>query len=252
MRFVKQLIYGLVFLAVIGGVGFGVYKSNLFVSPTCFDNRLNQGETETDCGGPNCQSCELKHLQPLRTSLQYFPTGSNTNAVVVFSNPNLNYGATFNYTATFFDADHQPVYSFTRATYLYPAEAQRVIIEPNLPFATNRVSGSPEVSIADPEWKPAADFMAPSIQIRQVNTTVSGTQATVTGIFANRESFALSEASVGILVSRKSNKLPLGASRTILTGLKPFEERAFQITIPLSGKFKVSEIDPLIYSSAKR
>jgi hypothetical protein len=252
MRFVKQLFYGFLYLAVIGGVALAVSKSGVLIAPTCFDNKLNQNETEIDCGGPNCESCELKHLQPIRAAIQYFPAGSNTNAVIIFANPNLNYGATFSYTLNFYDASRKPVYSLTKEAYIYPAEANHVVVEPNLPFSAGSVVGSPDVLVVNPTWKKAAEFKAPATQLRQIISGVSGTQVTITGIFSNRESFGLSEAGIGALISNKVTKAPLGASKTILQDIQPFEERAFKVLIPISAKLKQSEIDTIIYSQAKK
>lgn len=252
MRFVKQLAYGIFYLAIIGAAVWGVWKSNILISPTCFDNRLNQGETEVDCGGPNCEPCELKHLQPIRISAQYFPIGNNTNLVLAFSNPNLNYGATFSYTVNFYNADHAKVYSVTHDTFVYPAEAERKVVEPNLGFSVSQVSGSPEVLIANPAWKPKEEFTAPSIQLRQVSVSVTNTQAVITAVLANRESFAVTEAGIGVVVNRKSSGLPVGASKTLLQNLAPFEERPFTVAVPLSAKFKASEIAPLLFPEARR
>jgi len=252
MRFVKQMIYGIFYLAVLSGVGFLLYTSNIIIAPTCLDGRLNQGEEEVDCGGPNCGSCELKHLQEIRSSVQYFPIGTNTNVVTIFSNPNLNYGATFTYAVDFYDINRNKLYSLSKDAFIYSAEAQRVIVEPNLPFSSGPVFGSPEISLSQIEWKAKEEFKAPLIQLRQINTTISGSRATVSGIVANRESTDLAEVSVGALVTRKSNRAPVGASKTILQALKPFEERAFTISVPLTTTLKIAEIESIIYTAAKR
>lgn len=48
-----------VFVALIA---FSVYRA--LPTSSCLDNKRNQGEVETDCGGP-CAACELKNPKPL-------------------------------------------------------------------------------------------------------------------------------------------------------------------------------------------
>ncbi len=253
MRFVKKLIYGTLYLGILAAIGYGLYAANIFVSPTCFDNRQNQQEEELDCGGPSCIACAIKHLQPIRGSVEIFPTGANTNAVIFMANPNLNYGASsFNYTLNFYGANRQKIFSLTKNAYIYAAQAQAVLVEPNLFVNYAEISGAPELIIENPVWKTDAEFKSPKIQFRQVNTAISGTQAAITGILANREPFALAEASIGALASKKTSGARLGESKTILQDLQPFEERAFKITVPLSAVFKLGEIEPALFASARR
>ncbi len=252
MRIIKQLIYGIFYSAIIVGVGFSAYRLNIFTAPTCLDGRLNQQEVEVDCGGPNCQSCEVARLQPIQTGVQYFPVGSNTNAIISFSNPNLEYGADFSFTLSFYGVNQEKLFSMTRDAFVYSAEAQRVVVEPNLPFNSGRVFGSPEVIIANPNWKSKTQFAVPEIQLRQINLTVSGNRATVNGIIANRESSSIAEVTIGVVIVRKDTKAQIGASKTILQSIRPFEERAFSVAVPISQNLKASEIEAQIYPGPKR
>ncbi len=240
MRFVKQFIYGVLYLAILFGIGYGLYASGVFVSPTCFDNRQNQGEEEVDCGGP-CISCAIRKLKPLQVTTQAFGLNSASNAIFTFANPNIEYGArSFSYTVNFYNRSGQLLLSLNRASFIYPAEAEKVVIEPNLRINPRDIASQPEVVIDAVDWKPVAEFEEPRVQTRQVKTEISGTTATVSGILANRESFVLSRATVGAIVSDLSGK-PVGASKTILQNLQPFEERAFNIAVPLNAALKLPQ-----------
>ena len=255
-RFIRQLIYGLFYLGVLSAIGYGIYSANLFAAPTCVDGRLNQGEEEADCGGPNCASCELKKLQPVTASAQFFGIDSVTNAVLTFSNPNLNYGAqSFTYTLNFYNQTGQNIFSLTKLSFIYPAEAQKVVVEPNLRVNAREISGSAEITVGNLNWIPAGEFAEPSIQTRQTKTEISGMTATVTGILANREAFALSRVTIGAIVNRivsESAVQPAGASKTILQNLKPFEERAFKITVPLSAALKLSQTETILTTESQK
>ncbi len=254
-RTLKQIIYGFFYLVIIAGIVYGGYLVFRETAPTCNDGRQNQGETEVDCGGPNCVSCAIKKLQPIVTKLEYFGVGNNTSVILTLSNPNLNYGAeSFTYTINFYNASRQLIFSLVKDSFIYPAEAQKTIVEPNLKFGYLQIAGQPEIVISNINWKPLAEFSMPKVQTRQIVTSVAGSQATVSGILVNRESTSLSKVTVGLLVYQQlpeSNKL-IGASKTILQNLNPFEERSFKITVPLGAAYKLPEIDTLITTEVQR
>ena len=67
-RFLKQFIYGLVYVIVFVALVYGTYVLFIYARPaSCFDGRQNQGEREIDCGGP-CEPCGLKLVQDIATS----------------------------------------------------------------------------------------------------------------------------------------------------------------------------------------
>src|SRR3989338_621793 len=92
-RIIKQFIYGIFFIGIMSSLFFGAYFL-FFSSPTsCFDNRLNQGEEKTDCGG-SCVSCAIKNAHILETKLiNIFPVESGVVALIEIKNPNTTVGA---------------------------------------------------------------------------------------------------------------------------------------------------------------
>ncbi|MDO8466954.1 MAG: hypothetical protein Q7S83_02315 [bacterium] len=254
-RTIKQLIYGFFYLAILAGVVYGGSVVVRETAPSCFDNRMNQQEEQTDCGGP-CISCAIKRLQPISPKLEYFGVGDNTTAILTLSNPNLEYGAqSFIYTINFNGAGGTRLFSITKDSFIYPAEAQKIIIEPNLKFNYRSIVGQPEIVISAVNWKSLTDFSEPQFQTRQIKTVVSGSTATVSGILVNREASSFPKASVGVLVFQQifdgENRL-VGASKTVLQTLQPFEERAFKIIVPMDAAFKLPEIETLITTEVQR
>ncbi len=254
-RTIKQIIYGFFYLAVLAAIVYGVSFAIKETAPTCVDNRQNQGETEVDCGGPNCQPCAIKHLLPIAPKLEYFGVGGNTTVILTLSNPNLEYGAqSFIYTINFYGTNHNLLFSLTKDSFIYPAEAQKTIVEPNLAFNYRSMVGQPEIVISSVNWKSVADFAEPKFQTRQIRTEVAGARVTVSGILVNREAISFPKATVGLLVYQQltdNNKL-VGASKTVLQNIKPFEERAFKIIVPLDVALKLPEIDTLITVEVQR
>lgn len=254
-RIIKQLIYGVFYLALASAIVYGLYFLMIGLAPSCSDNRQNQNEEGVDCGG-SCVPCALKNLQPLRTKTQIFGVDGNTSAVITLANPNLNYGArSLTYTLNFYDANKQKLFSLTKTSFIYPAEAQKFILEPNLRVNFAGIVGEPEVILENFDWRPVEEFSEPKVQIRQTKTEIANKQVVVTGLLANREPFALTRSGVGVLVYQNlaggETKL-IGISKTVLQDLKPFEERAFKIIIPIAENLKLSDIDTVLTSESLR
>ncbi len=255
MRIIKQLIYGALYLTIFGGIALGIYHLSIGLSPSCFDDRLNQGEAEIDCGGP-CMSCELKNLKPLRTSVESFGVDGSTNVVINLANPNLNYGAeSFSYTLNFYNRSQEKIFSLTKDSFIYSAEAQKILLEPNLKIDFNSISGKPELILENFKWKPISEFQEPEVQTRQVRTEASNRIVTVSGLLSNRESFGLSRVVVGALIYRKLNENQnelFGISKTVLQSLKPFEERSFKIPVPINLPLGISELEAIVTTEVER
>lgn len=254
-RFIKQIIYGVFYLAILAGIVYAAYWLAVGLKPSCFDNRLNQGEEDVDCGG-SCLPCELKNLQPLRTQVQIFGVDGGTSALITIANPNLNYGArSFVYKLNFYNASKQQIFSLSKESFIYPAEAQKFILEPNLKVNFATTFGDPELILENFDWRPVEEFSEPKTQIRQTTTEISGRQIIVNGLLSNRESFSLSRAGVGVLVYQNlpnGETALIGISKTVLQDLKPFEERSFKIIVPVAEILKLSDIDTVIVTEALR
>lgn len=254
-RVLKQLLYGFFYLAVLAGIGYGGYLAYLETAPSCFDNRLNQKEEEVDCGGP-CESCLIRHLQPIQAKVEYFGIGGNTSAILTFINPNLEYGAeSFNYSVNFLDANRGTLLSLKKTSFIYPAEAQKIVVEPNLKFDHRLIGSQPEVAISNIAWKPLTELNEPKFQFRQQKTEVSGSQVTVSGLLSNREGVSFSRATVNLLIFRQfpdETSQLAGASKTILQNLQPFEERSFRIVVPLDIALKLPEIDTILTAEIQK
>src|SRR3990167_7740487 len=89
-RPLKQFVYGLLYLILFFAASFLIYFLIFKPAPTCFDNKLNHGEEEVDCGGP-CPSCELKRLEPLKISPVIILESGEDLITAIFDNK-LNHG----------------------------------------------------------------------------------------------------------------------------------------------------------------
>jgi len=171
LRFLKQFIYGLLFLSFWALIAGGIYLLFLRTTASCFDNLQNQNETGIDCGG-SCQSCEIKTLSPIQVNwVKYFPTGDKIAVAAEIKNSNANYGADgFSYTLDIYGKNGGKIKSLTRKSFIYAAEI-KYIVEP-LEINPRDVSDI-RISIADVGWKSKSEFERPKIQIREAKTAMA-------------------------------------------------------------------------------
>lgn len=92
----RQLIYGsivVIFLLLV--IGIPVYNLFFNRAPSCFDNKLNQDESEVDCGGICERACVIDVVSlPVTIWSRAFPVTDRTyNLVAYIQNPNVEYVA---------------------------------------------------------------------------------------------------------------------------------------------------------------
>ncbi len=85
----RRLIY-LSILFILFGVPTGIYLTRaLYVAPTCFDGRQNQGEVGVDCGGPCQLLCYAESIPPIVHWARIFKVGEGIYiAAAYIENPN--------------------------------------------------------------------------------------------------------------------------------------------------------------------
>ncbi len=93
-RFQKQLIIGIIFALILGGIGYGIY-SGLAPKVSCTDGIKNGKEEGVDCGILACgKACEPAIMPINIISSQFIKTGQGDyDFVAQISNPNVSYGA---------------------------------------------------------------------------------------------------------------------------------------------------------------
>lgn len=233
-RLAKQLIYGFFYLLILAGLIAGVYFEFLKSAPNCFDGKLNQDEAEIDCGGPNCADCALKRLKPLKVlPIQIFELGEKSvTALIEIRNPNLNYGASkFIYDLNFYDNSGNILETITDESFIYAGEIKNIVLAPlEVDF---RLVGKSELIPRDFIWQKPEVFERPETNAREIITKVESAGIAVQGVVQNKNSYFIDKAVVSAVIFGNSG-LPLGASKTFVADLKPFEDRFFRIFIPAS------------------
>jgi len=249
-RFLKQFIYGSLYLVVLAGIVYAAYVTLIRPAPSCFDNRQDQGETEVDCGGPNCESCDLKRLEPISVLGSPEILGIMTSQSTLFmkiKNPNQNYGADFSYSVKIYDENDVLVHTVQSDAYIYAAQI-KAVADIALPFEARRVART-EVDIANVQWRKAADFSDPALTTRGLKTTVTANQAKVSGLAANSNGYRVGKVGV-MAVLYNENGFRVSVSKTTLENITAFEERAFTVNVLFGGKIDPTKTE--VYVEARR
>lgn len=232
-RLIKQIIYGSFYFIIIFGFIYIIYFFVLKPIPSCFDGKKNQSEEGIDCGGP-CPPCELKELK----LIQILPVGivsldGKTSALIELRNPNINWGADkFYYELNFYDSAGEKIFSLSKDSFIYPGEV-KYIAEINLDVDYQKISRSEFTIINEPSWKPASEFPLPKISSpRGISTEYNQKEKKIiiSGIWTNENPFSVSEAVIiGVLWDNLGRRV--GISKTLLSGIKPREQKAFRIIL---------------------
>ncbi len=233
-RVLKQFLYGLFYLFIIGiVVGLGY----LFLRPseTCFDGIQNQTETGIDCGDVCGIDCELKYIQPLIiTRPLIYKSDSLVSFIAQIKNPNLHYGSDrFEYKINFYDAQNNLLDSLDRTSFIYAGEAKN-IIEAAVKVSGFVYRGEAVVDPATISWKPSSDWQAPILDTIGIKSVLKDNGVAVSGSVKNPSNFLIPKIIISAIF-KDGWGTPLAISKTSMDNLQPFQERTFQISSPVSS-----------------
>ncbi len=224
----KQLIIAIVYLIVLGLVGFGIYR--VFVpAPTCSDGIQNQAEQGVDCG-PVCGVLCAPTIQPLQITLaQAVPSGAGEYDVVVqVFNPNGAYGAgAVPYTLTLNPADGGAPVTLTGSFYIMPDQT-RFVVRPAV-----RVSGglpSVQFQLGQPAWQEVDQPLEVMFPVARESYQL-GVSGTYEGVLTNSSNFDFQEVDIAVVALDTAGTV-VAVNRTNVTTLLAHEERYFKVSWP--------------------
>jgi len=171
----------------------------------------------------------------LESEPKFFSTDNETGIVLLrLKNVNPNYGAdNFVYVLKFYDVAGNQIYELSGKSYIYAGQI-KILVEAPIKVEVDKVSKI-NVEIKDVQWKSIDQFSRPITSARSVKTELIKNHAKVTGLAFNNNSFPLAEVTVGV-VAYSDLGFEISASKTLLKDLRPFEERAFTIFVPLADQ----------------
>jgi len=247
IRALKQILYFLFYLAILGLIVFLIYQWFIKPTPNCFDNRKNQGETDIDCGGP-CQPCEIQSLKPLESQkIRFFQNQNQTIITAEILNLNDNFGAdNFTYTIDFYNKNEEKVYSISKNSFIYPQEVKTIF------EITDKVNYNDifkiQINFSNLHWTSKDNFKKPEIEITEKNLNLEKPIKIQGSLINKGNSDATLVRLIGIIYDKYN--LPLAASKTEIGKLDAKKQKTFEINFPYNLEInEAGKID--IYIEAK-
>ncbi|MDP3697227.1 MAG: hypothetical protein Q8R55_04335 [Candidatus Taylorbacteria bacterium] len=235
LRFLKQTLFGLFFLAVFGGIGFWIYTVTRPVL-TCFDKIQNQGEEAVDCG-PVCGNVCLSLLKPIEVKNSYLfkikeeAGGIDYDTLFLVSNPNTQFGSAWvNYEVTLFDSQDKALLQKPGRFYILPGQT-KYIYEPALKTKSPAIRVEIKTAVANWEklegiFSEDAKFVAKSKDY--IVNDRPGIFSRVNGVIFNSSDFDFDRIEVVAVLFKDSQ--PVGAGKTVLTTFPAKSDRFYEIT----------------------
>jgi hypothetical protein len=245
MRIFKQIIIGLIFISLLGGLVFlGYYL--LKPSPSCDDKVRNQGEEGVDCGGP-CPSCELAETKEIEVLLiEAVPGGPGFYDVVAqIKNPNQNYGSgKLPYQFNLFDEQNNLIGKFAGTSFILPNQTKYLI---QLKLETTALLNKVKLSFGNIEWQKLDGLQPPQLAIQQKEYFVLNEEAIYSrakAVLANKTNFDFNKIDIDVLLLDASRKI-IGLNTTEIRSLLAGQERDFAAVwfSPVAGEAAFMEIE---------
>ncbi len=211
-RIFKQIFIAVVYLAILTGIGTGVYF--LFRK------------------APAPPPPPAPTIYPIETIWsQAFISGANIYSVAAkIRNPNTDFGASnFDYTFNLYDADNGLIKNLTGKSFIWPGES-KYITQSGINLTKAPVKTVFEIK--NPDWRGAPNFKGINLALENVSygkgASGSGKFFMVNFTSDNGTPFDLVKVYVSAVIFNKSG-LPIAAGSTVLENLKSKERRPFGI-----------------------
>jgi len=255
-RLAKKLVYGILYLSVLGAVIFGIYE--IFVKPpfSCTNLRQDAGEEGVDCGGICSQICLPPDIAPVSImgDTKVFQVPGSPNAAGILGqvqNPNAFFAAkSFDYVFKLFDEKGDLIESLKGQSFIYAAEIKYLLVPnvvPNVQIPPGHRFTSAELSVSNPVWAKSSAFRKPDLAVQNQSTGQSGNFIQALGTVLSRESVLVPKVLVAVIFS--DSKGPKGVSQTEIDNLAPGESRNFVVNYPAFSDFNKALTRVLIYGS---
>lgn len=234
-RLLKQLIYGFVYLLILCLLGLGIYNRYFITPPSCSDNIQNQEESEIDCGGPRCNTCELKYLTLQVEEPTFFDAGQfKTTVLVKITNPSLNYGSkNFNYEFQIINKLGGAIASrpgLSGNTYISAGETKYLIV-PAVDVDPRDV-GRVTVNISNKIWELKGNLPLFSFGFENLKMTLPSRSPQISGVLKNNSASTYKAISVIGVILDKQDKV-VNASTTKLDNIPSFSSTPFTVFYPV-------------------
>ncbi|MFA6136348.1 MAG: peptidoglycan-binding domain-containing protein [Candidatus Paceibacterota bacterium] len=237
MRKTKQFIFGIVFLAILVLVLWGLYSIIFPSNPSCFNNKQDQGEVGIDCGGP-CLSCELKSLKPIEVKfVKLFEVSDGVGLVAEIYNPNISWSAkNFSYSINLKDSFGAVVETIKDSSFAYAGDL-KYVVKPYIQKSPSQITQA-DLIIENPTWVKVTEFSKPDVKVGDIKT-YKNEQVFVSGKMTNSSEKDFSSANIYALTYNQKGEL-LAGSATVLDDIPKLQSKTFSVSF--SKEFDIYQL----------
>lgn len=229
-RSIKQFLYGLFYLAVMGLLIYAVFGAAAPATPAVCAQNCQPSQSTVQIGAPMI----------FKTA-----TSGYLEVLVPITNLSATYGAqTLYYNFDLHSAAGQTVVALpTAVDDLYPHETKYLLGVYSADAAVLNGIASATLIIAPITWQPAAAFPSPALTlVSGPTTTVTSSSVTVAGVVENESGGYFSGGRVLVIVDDKYQD-QLFAGETAVPSLPPLATSTVIVALPADPTF-VSRIEP--------
>ncbi len=239
MRPIKQIIYGIFYLVIFGGIFYFVYLA--FRAPAgCTNGRQDSGEEGVDCGGVCLNICLPLNFEDIKVSGVVDILKINQNQTVLVAdiqNSNQDIAAKgFEYSFEVKNEQNEVIGSVPGKSFAYAGE-----LKPLVGFFRSKDAGqvaSAEIKFSKTEWIKASEFPRPAVDFVEKRTNQTDTGVEAVGRIINRDVIDLAKVEVVAIFKNEYGSI-VGVSQTELEKVGPGESRSFRVSHPA-----ITNLDP--------
>ena len=230
-RIQKQLVIGLIFVLIIGGIGYGFVDYFFLVETTCFDGVQNGIEEGIDCGLLACGVACEPEIMPLNILFQKLieVRPGDYDFVAQINNPNSFFGTSrAKYTLDLGGATPDRSGTF----YILPGQTRYIIVSG---IRSDGALTSASVDIMEVGWEKVGAFENISFPIQRKNYTVvnkNGVFSEFEAVVLNSSDFDFDKVEVGVILFSVGGEI-VAVNRTDIRTFLSRTERHFKVSWPI-------------------
>ena len=238
-RLWKQLTIGLIFVLLLGGIGYGVFDKFFLIEATCFDQIQNGKEDGVDCGTLACGIVCQEPVKPLQVSGEkLFRIGAGDyDFMAKIVNSNVSHGSSeISYSVVLAGSGTK-----SDTTYILPGQTKYVVLtslrtDSDLPAGEAGVS-SVGLKVNSVQWE---KLNMPAGEVNLINRRGdflnSASGSSFEGVVFNDSNYDFDSIDISIILFDASNSV-VGVNRTEIRTLLSKTERSFKVVwpFPLAG-----------------
>lgn len=222
-RIQKQILIGLVFVLILGGIGYGIYY-NLAPKVSCIDGIKNGQEEGLDCGALACgKACEPAIMPINIITSQFFKVGQGDyDFVTQISNPNVSYGAS--------QLEYR-LGSISGSSYILPGQTKWIVL--TALKITDGIEGL-QLVIKNAQWE-KLDIPNNTVNLKlrrkDYHATQRGTE--LYAVIYNDSNYDFDKIDVVVILSDDAGNI-VGVNKTDIRTFVSKSERGFNVVWPFA------------------